>query len=68
MRLIFFCRRYLEILRNTSFNGVSGYINFRNGTSRKALVEIQQFVYDENKKQASYATVGLYDSRRPEGQ
>ena len=65
--LLFIFRRYLEILRNTSFGGVSGHISFRNGTSRRALVEIQQFVYNDETRKASYKVVGTYDPDAVDG-
>ncbi|MPC08221.1 Insulin-like growth factor 1 receptor [Portunus trituberculatus] len=60
--------RFSEIISKTSFSGVSGMINFRknssdpnNNISDTQLVNIMQFVVDDDKKGGSYVTVGTFN-------
>ena len=66
--MLFINRKFIEIIQNKSFNGISGHISFENGPSRKSLVKIDQFLYNYTAKEASYHRVGFYDPDAPEGE
>lgn len=55
-------KRFVEIISQTEFDGVSGHINFKDGPSRDATINIMQYVFDYNTMTGQYRTVGTFTS------
>lgn len=55
---LFSFRRFVEILKETNFIGVSGEKNFRSGSSKNIAVDIMQFRVEGN--ESRYKKVGRF--------
>ncbi|KAK7078148.1 hypothetical protein SK128_007038 [Halocaridina rubra] len=50
-------KRFVELLRQTDFDGVSGNIKFKSGRA----INIMQFVVDQEKSSGDYVKIGQFD-------
>ncbi|XP_047475227.1 atrial natriuretic peptide receptor 2-like isoform X2 [Penaeus chinensis] len=55
-------KRFVEIISQTEFDGVSGHINFKDGPSRDATINIMQYVFNYDTMTGQYKTVGTFTS------
>nr|XP_045615701.1 uncharacterized protein LOC123768923 isoform X1 [Procambarus clarkii]XP_045615702.1 uncharacterized protein LOC123768923 isoform X1 [Procambarus clarkii]XP_045615703.1 uncharacterized protein LOC123768923 isoform X1 [Procambarus clarkii]XP_045615704.1 uncharacterized protein LOC123768923 isoform X1 [Procambarus clarkii] len=53
-------KRFVELIRETDFSGVSGLINFQNVRSQKTTINIMQFIAEDNGKGGNYEIIGTY--------
>lgn len=62
-------KRFVELLGETNFSGVSGHINFRDGPSRKTTINIMQFIVSDDRENGShkYETIGTFTPTSSEG-
>lgn len=58
-------KRFVQLIRQIDFNGVSGHITFQNVHSRNTIINIMQFVVDDNRTGGSYETIGTYMPTSP---
>ncbi|KAL7648141.1 UNVERIFIED_CONTAM: hypothetical protein RMT77_000042 [Armadillidium vulgare] len=52
--------RFVQLIRQTDFRGVSGQISFPKGTSRKTIVDIMQFRSNATHENGTYLIVGNF--------